>query len=299
MGKTIHIKIGVAALFAFLLGVAYAFFSYQQFLVYNQQRDQSLWDKTQNKVTQAITVFQQYLGLTKERIKHISPKVDKIPSILSFRMDIFHKSFPELLTMSFIPQNSPKTSYSRLGARTLEIPFVIPPKDRVTYLGNGSFHWEKLIYDKGKQLLGTLETEFTLAPFLYEHFSKQDVQVLPFSQKSHDFRSLSFSIPSFPYNFILKSQRPSFSNFLLKFKEHILLIFFFMCLTFLVGMLLSRILVQKQLRTSHIKREKLQENSKKMEEQSTVLKMRVEFLNKLVEQKDIRHLTTRHFLLAN
>ncbi|OJW54583.1 MAG: hypothetical protein BGO67_10580 [Alphaproteobacteria bacterium 41-28] len=283
-----------------LLGTAYVLFSYYQSNVALSAKSQTLFLKEKKEITEAVEQFYQYLKLTESRLLHSLQNKDRISRILSERVEeVMEGNFPMITRLAFIPASDSRTAYTRLGKITLKDRVLIEKeREGITYLGHGSFSLKKALYGNSKNILGILQSTFSIKHLLYRDFTEAEIGI--FSDKGTNLKNsqFSFKIPGFPHVFAYTPPYFSFWHFLLMHKIQILLAFVFGLIFLLSGIAAGLLLRQKIIIKHYSLIHKLKEKLKNFEEKHRKI------INQLVASQHLLKLNEQsqketHSLFAN
>lgn len=228
-----------AGLIGFICGVS----SSMPVVLYWQTTHQWKQDNTrilQNakaSFSQALRTYQQFLSLLDSRLQNALEKgeLDKIPLVLAQKIErLASSTFPEIISIRFIPSSKPQVLYSRLGKSVASPQTHSFEKDTTISLGDGQFETHKILYDTRQNRVGQLYLNFSLKHVIQPGVPWCELKVLPFSKNA--LRSdLSFEVQGLPYVFVLQRTAPSFWQCLINCRFYLFFLVISTSLSLLAG----------------------------------------------------------------
>lgn len=274
-------------LIASLLGVLYVFFSYYQTSTNTKNHNQNLLLQEQKILAEAFHHFQQFLSLTESRLLNSLSKPEAIPSILSGHIaHLMGKTFPEILSMAFIPASAPHTRYTIFGKSLSPVEEKTDSQKSHEYLGNGTFKVSKVLYDDGKKAFGMLQSTFSISALLYRNFSEDEIEIIHDQGKILNEEQLVFKISNLPYIFVLNREIPSFLQFLWSFKLQALFTLFFGMTLLFIGVTTGISFNRKKLIRQHSLYKNLEGMHVNLEKKTQNLETQLIDLQNLVKFKE-------------
>lgn len=216
------------------LGAAYVTFSYKQTSKTLQNETQELWSQTKEDVSKACQNLQHYVSLIETLLQHAIHNNKDISQVLSWKAEnLMQEKFPEIMSVHFTLASHPPIFYTRFG-KAKGHSTVEADKEGFSSLGKGLFKVRKTLYDKKQKTLGKLELTFSIAPFLYKHFSADKLLIFPHIPKK---AAYFFTVSNFPYVFVLNQESFSFKEFLCEYTLQILSSLAFGLFALVVGLI--------------------------------------------------------------
>lgn len=226
-----------AVLMAFLLGGFYVFFSYYQTSTTIKAQNQALFLEEQKEIVDVFDQFQQLMRLTESRLLNSLNDSKALSRILSDRIEqLMGDNFPRIISLNFTPTSDPSVTYTRLGSKLLDLKVQQKaPNMGITYLDNGEFSLNKILYDENLKPFGTLESTFSIGHLLHKNSSEHEISILPIEEAPLVIPQLSFKIPELPYLFVSNRSFSSFWQFLWESKLQIFWALLFGVTLFFIG----------------------------------------------------------------
>ncbi len=228
---------GLVVCLGLILSFSYVLFSFVQTTYLQQNAVKHLASRTRTDITRSLNHLQQYLNLTESRLLNSLNNERAIFDILSLRVDplLNDSYFPEIISMTFTPRVTPHLTYSKYGKTALEKAVSENIEAGISHLENGVFKVYKTVYDENQKPFGFLHTTFSLENILYNHFSKNEMSIIPEKQVDVKDNPFAFKLSNLPYVFAINKAPLSFKVFLFEYKWQIFSAMSFGMALFLMG----------------------------------------------------------------
>ncbi len=252
-----------------------------------KQDNTRILQNAQASFSQALRAYQQFLSLLDFRLRNSLKKgeLDKIPVVLAQKIErLASASFPEIISIRFIPVSQPQVLYSRLGKSAASPQTHSFEKDTTLSLGDGQFETRKILYDTRQNRVGQLYLNFSLKHVIQLGVPGYEFKVLPLSKDA--LRSgLSFDIPGLPYVFVLNRTAPSFWQCLINCRFSLFFLVISTSLSLLVGTFYGHMWLRKRWKSLLRKHKALAEQLAPVEETNAQQKITIEKLTQILQLK--------------